>query len=67
MTTMDADKQRLLMKLLREREVQAPRIAPVPPGTAVPLNSPQARIWFSCRQYPDSTEYSMPGTRIGAR
>lgn len=66
MTTLDDNKQRLLMKLLRERgsAVQVPRIAPVPPGTAVPLNSPQARIWFSCRQYPDSSEYSIPDLRI---
>jgi non-ribosomal peptide synthetase component F/thioesterase domain-containing protein len=63
-TTMDANKQRLLMKLLRERASQAPRIDPVPPGAAVPLNPPQARIWFSCRQYPDSSEYSMPDTRM---
>ncbi|UWP80173.1 condensation domain-containing protein [Dactylosporangium fulvum] len=69
MTRLDVDKQRLLMKLLRERgtAVEAPRIAPVPPGTAVPLNSPQARIWFSCRQYPDSSEYSMPDLRIMER
>ncbi|MFY1671033.1 non-ribosomal peptide synthetase [Plantactinospora sp. WMMB334] len=66
MTTLDGDKQRLLMRLLRERAtaVEAQRIAPVPPGTAVPLNPPQARIWFSCRRYPDSTEYSIPDVRI---
>jgi len=69
MTTLDANKQRLLMKLLRERgtAVEAPRITPVPRGTAVPLNSPQARIWFSCRQYPDSSEYSIPDLRIMER
>jgi Condensation domain len=65
MTTMDLDKQRLLMKLLRERgdAARGPRIDPVPPGTAVPLNSAQARIWLACRQYPDSTEYSTPTLR----
>ena len=69
MTTLDTNKQRLLMKLLRERgtAVEAPRIPPVPPGTAVPLNSPQARIWFSCRQYPDSSAYSIPDLRIMER
>jgi amino acid adenylation domain-containing protein len=65
MATLDVDQQRLLVKLLRERSTAAegPRIAPVPPGTAVPLNSPQARMWFFCRQYPNSTEYSMPELR----
>jgi non-ribosomal peptide synthetase component F/thioesterase domain-containing protein len=65
MTTLDSDQQRLLMKLLRERRTAAggPRIAPVPPGTPVPLNPTQARIWFSCRQYPDTSEYSMPDLR----
>jgi non-ribosomal peptide synthetase component F/thioesterase domain-containing protein len=69
MTTLDTNKQRLLMKMLRERgtAVEVPRITPVPPGTAVPLNSPQARIWFSCRQYPDSSEYSIPDLRIMER
>ncbi|GLZ00517.1 condensation domain-containing protein [Actinoplanes sp. NBRC 103695] len=64
MTTLDTRKQRLLMSLLRRQPAQGPRIAPVPPGTAVPLNSPQARIWFSCRQYPDSSEYNMPDMRV---
>ncbi|HUZ39572.1 MAG TPA: alpha/beta fold hydrolase [Streptosporangiaceae bacterium] len=66
MTTVD--KQRLLMKLLHERgQAVGPRIAPVPPGTAVPLNSAQARIWFFCQQYPNSTEYNMPELRVVAR
>lgn len=65
MTTVDVDKQRLLLKLLRERgEAAGPQINPVPAGTAVPLNSAQARIWFFCQQYPDSTEYSMPELRV---
>ena len=65
MATLDTNKQRLLLKMLRERgsAVAAPRIAPVPRGTAVPLNPSQARIWFSCRQYPDSSEYSIPDMR----
>jgi non-ribosomal peptide synthetase component F/thioesterase domain-containing protein len=69
MTTLDANKQRLLMKLLRERAtaVEVPRITPVPPGTAVPLNPSQAGIWFTCRQYPDSSEYSIPDLQVMER
>ncbi|WP_406631701.1 non-ribosomal peptide synthetase [Amycolatopsis sp. WGS_07] len=65
MAPLDTNKQRLLLKMLRERggAAEAPRIAPVPRGTAVPLNPSQARIWFSCRQYPDSSEYSIPDLR----
>ncbi|AWE52904.1 non-ribosomal peptide synthetase [Streptomyces nigra] len=65
MTTLDAEKQRLLLRLLRERgdEHGGPHIPPVPHGTPVPLNPPQARIWFSCRQYPDTSEYSLPELR----
>ncbi|WP_432056828.1 non-ribosomal peptide synthetase [Streptomyces sp. bgisy022] len=65
MTTLDAEKQRMLLQLLRERgdERMGPHIPPVPQGTPVPLNPPQARIWFSCRQYPDTSEYSLPELR----
>ncbi|MDJ0344776.1 alpha/beta fold hydrolase [Streptomyces sp. H10-C2] len=65
MTPLNADKQQMLMELLRERSsaTQGPRITPVPTGTPVPLNPPQARIWFSCRQYPDTSEYSLPELR----
>ncbi|WP_326589935.1 non-ribosomal peptide synthetase [Streptomyces brevispora] len=65
MTALNVEKQQLLMKLLRERSTatRGPRVAPVPPGTPVPLNPPQARIWFSCRQYPDTSEYSLPELR----
>ncbi|MGW0144959.1 non-ribosomal peptide synthetase [Streptomyces sp. NPDC003333] len=65
MTTLDAEKQRKLLRLLRERgdEHGGPHIPPVPQGTPVPLNPPQARIWFSCRQYPDTSEYSLPEMR----
>ncbi|MEV1143557.1 condensation domain-containing protein [Micromonospora sp. NPDC049799] len=65
MTTLDMDQQRMLMELLRERSTatRGPRIARVPQGTPVPLNPPQARIWFSCRQYPDTSEYSLPELR----
>ncbi|WP_406098981.1 non-ribosomal peptide synthetase [Streptomyces sp. NBC_01013] len=65
MTALNVDKQQMLMKLLRERSTatRGPRITPVPPGTPVPLNPPQARIWFSCRQYPDTSEYSLPELR----
>ncbi|WP_369174181.1 condensation domain-containing protein [Streptomyces sp. R28] len=65
MTTLDADKQRMLLRLLRERGAErgGPRITPIPHGTPVPLNPPQSRIWFSCRQYPDTSEYSLPELR----
>ncbi|MET8468672.1 condensation domain-containing protein [Streptomyces sp. NPDC006422] len=65
MAILDADRQRMLLQLLRERGDARgePRIAPVPLGTPVPLNPPQARIWFSCRQYPDTSEYSLPELR----
>ncbi|MFJ2865142.1 condensation domain-containing protein [Kitasatospora sp. NPDC087314] len=65
MTALNVDKQQMLMKLLRERSTatRGPHITPVPKGTPVPLNPPQARIWFSCRQYPDTSEYSLPELR----
>lgn len=66
MTVLDENRRRLLAKLVRERPVtpRGPRIEKLPAGAVVPLNSAQARIWFFCRAYPDSAEYSLPEMRV---
>jgi len=66
MTVLDQNKQRLLAKLLREQSAapQGPQVPVIPPGSEVPLNSAQARIWFFCRAYPASAEYNLPEMRL---
>ncbi len=56
--------QRLLLERLVARRPSRPAFAGltrVPPGTAVPLSSAQARLWFLCRMYDGSPEYNAFG------
>lgn len=68
MTAVQADRQRLLAHLLGGAAARTPpKIEAVPAGRAVPLSPSQSGIWFFCKAYPHSTEYSMPEMRTVER